>query len=286
MRMTRTPSSPSSLRTALASSSGSSDARASAELQRVERRRVSCVRPPAPCGCKPSTLVEQRLGVVLGPVGRRDAQQGLDGGVAVGVVLDELGQRLERLPLPGRGRVVRRAWRPGGRRARAIRVPTVERRLDVRRRVASSSRRRRSRSVSSTLSVKSCEPVAQVAVGAVVDDDRFDRDTRAPRSTSHQGFGVFSSRVRLAAVAVGAALVAVDGLRSASPPCAVLFCVALPCAGDVLAVADRPRLRPASASAACRAARCGRSGPGGRLSFGRWAEFLRQAVQAAARPSG
>ena len=32
-------------------------------------------------------------------------------------------------------------------------------------------------------------------------------------------------------------------------------------AGDVAAVADRPRPRPASASAACPAARCGRSGP-------------------------
>ena len=91
-RITRTPSSPSSLRTCLGlGPAAAAPASASAELQRVERRRRGPVARPGSCGRRRAGRRAAGSASSVGQYGGRDALQGLDRGVPVGVVAGRTG---------------------------------------------------------------------------------------------------------------------------------------------------------------------------------------------------
>ena len=242
----------------LASSAGSSAASASANSQRIERGRRRSARRPAILRTWRQASVEQRP--ALRPSASRRAGFAAWPGSRPGgrYRLDEFGQRLERLRFLAADIGQGESWprggpRPPGRRRRQSNVG-----LDLRGRmlvlledVLAVGRRAR-------VSVKLFEPLAEVAVGAVVDDDRLDRQLLAQIDFPPGSVGVFarcaSGRRRRSSRSCCR-----RWPRLASPPWAVFFCVALPWRATFLPplinldLGQRQR-------AARRAARCARSG--------------------------
>ena len=218
-------------------SGGSSAASASAELQGVERRRRGPLARPAPADVG-DQAVEQRPGLVLRPVAARDALEGLD---------RRRGGRRPRVTNFASALNVVGLLAADGRSGAIIAARRIGPSGDRRRRPSNVALRPGpgcfvfSKTTSAVgvehLEREVVEPLAEVAVGAVVDRRSTRSGTRArgrppttgcrcpPRCASGRRRRSCRSCCR-------------RWPGSASPPWAVFFCVALPCAGDVPAVAE------------------------------------------------